>query len=133
MTVVTRNKALENITSKKVVVKPKTRYSDRQMCRVVLNVHQGGTFRLSKTALDYLEDLEPGIKRTQWQKNLYLRSHPALIMCVRELGSKAAGRGCILMPVSMPEGSALFRIDNSTGIERLITPQQENYIRVRWF
>ena len=132
MTVITRNQNLKSLASK-YVVKPRIRYNDRQMCRVVLNVHQGGTFRLSKAALDYLEDVEPGIKRAQWQKNLYLRSHPALVMCVQELGAKAAGRNCTLVPFMMPEGCALYRIDTSDGIERLITPRQENYIRVHWF
>ena len=49
--------------SDKFIAKTKTRYYDRQMCRVVVNIRQGGEFRLSKQALDMLEDLEPGIKR----------------------------------------------------------------------
>lgn len=119
--------------SDKFIAKPKTRYYDRQMCRVVVNIRQGGQFRLSKQALDMLEDLEPGIKRDMWHKNSYLRSHPALILTVQELGIKASGRNSHLMPVMVPKGNAYYRIDTSTGIERIVTPSQERYTRVHWF
>lgn len=119
--------------SNSLAVKPNIRYQDRQMCRVVVNIRQGGQFRLSNMALDMLGDLEPKIKRNQWQHNLFLRSHPALIITVQQLGKLAAGRNCSLMAVMVPKGQARFRIDNSSGIERIVTPKQEKYTRVWWF
>lgn len=94
---------------------------------VVYNACYGGFF-LSQEALDWLVAHGATKEDTKYGGCDISRHNPLLVQCVRELGEKANGF-CAELQIQEIEGN-IYRIDEYDGLERIITPETEEWVTI---
>jgi hypothetical protein len=96
----------------------------RRPIRVVINSNIGG-FGLSEDAFTWLENNGMPSPRNIWEMP---RHHPLLIKCVEDLGEAVNSIYSKIQIVTI-EGNR-YKIVNWNGNEKVITPENENWIVV---
>lgn len=111
---------------------------DEKRHKVVYNLDFGG-FRLDEDAVEYIR--KRGINIDEWGEILdedgnatceYIERHnPILVECVEKFGVRLAGAKSAMLAITEIKGD-LYRIDWNDGMETVITPEDEDWIKGDW-